>query len=60
MKRLKKSHDSRNVQINDEREYKIAELENRLAEAVKKEKETRARAIEMLEKYDEAEEKLKG
>ena len=52
LKRLKKSFDNRNVQVNDEREYKISELENRLAEVTKKERETRARAIEMLEKYD--------
>lgn len=43
------------MQLNDEREYRIAELEGKLSESIKKEKETRARAIEMLEKYDEAE-----
>ena len=57
---MKRNFDNRNLQINDEREYRIVDLENKLSEAVKKEKDTRAKAIEMLEKYDEAEEKLKG
>jgi hypothetical protein len=43
----------------EEREQKVQELEVKLAEAVRKEKDTRLRAIEMLEKYDEAEERLK-
>ena len=52
--------DNRNTEVSEEKQYRIAELEDRLREAVRKEKETRAKAIEMLEKYDEAEEKLKG
>lgn len=60
LKRLKKHSDSRNHQMNDDREYRIMELEKGLNEAVRKEKDTRAKAIEMLERYDEAEEKLKG
>lgn len=42
---MKKNFDNRNLQLNDEKEYRIIDLENKLSEAVKKEKETRAKAI---------------
>ena len=44
--------ENRNTEVSEEKQYRIAELEDRLREAVRKEKETRAKAIEMLEKYD--------
>ena len=45
---MKKSAESRNREMSDEREFRIADLENKCNEAVKKERETRAKAIEML------------
>ena len=44
----------------EEHSSRVSELESKLAESIRKEKETRLKAIEMLERYDEAEEKLKG
>jgi hypothetical protein len=60
LKKLKKSYDYKNVQMNDDREFRIHELENRLNESLKKEREIKAKALEMLEKYDESELRLKG
>lgn len=47
------------MQMNDDREFRIHELESKLNEAVKKEREVKARALEMLERYDETELRLK-
>lgn len=59
MKKLKKNYEYKNVQMNDDREFRIHELEGKLNEAVKKEREVKARALEMLERYDETELRLK-
>ena len=59
VRRLKRATEQRHFQLADDREGRIAELEGRLAEATRKEKDTRAKALEMLERFDESEEKLK-
>ena len=45
---MKKNFDNRNMQMNDEKEYRIVDLENKLSEAVRKQKDTRTKAIQML------------
>ena len=52
VRKLKKSNDYRSHQMQDEKENRIAELENKLNESIRREKDTRAKALEMLERFD--------
>lgn len=55
MKKLKKSIEYRSLQASDDKDQRLQEMEGRLSEALRREKETKARACQMLEKYDAAE-----
>ena len=46
--------------MNDDREFRIHQLQNKLNQAVKKQKEIKMKALEMLERYDQSELKLKN
>jgi PHD/YefM family antitoxin component YafN of YafNO toxin-antitoxin module len=43
------------MQASDDKDQRLQEMEGRLNEALRREKETKARACQMLEKYDAAE-----
>ncbi len=57
--RLKKQYEMKVASFQSDQSGRGIELEQKLAEAVKRERTTREKAITMLEGYDEAEEKLK-
>lgn len=57
--RLKKQHEIRLASFQTDQSGRAAELQQKLDEAIRREKTVREKAIGMLENYDEAEEKLK-
>lgn len=60
LKRLKKNYQNKHLQLSDDREGRIQDLQMRLNESIKKEKQIKAKALEMLERYEESELKLKN
>lgn len=57
--RVKKTYEIKAATFQSDQSSRVAELEQKLAEAVRREKNAREKAIAMLEGYDEAEDKLK-
>ena len=60
LKRLKKNYQNKHLQLSDDREGRIQDLQMKLNESIKKEKQIKAKALEMLERYEESEFKLKN
>ncbi len=60
LKRLKKNYQNKHLQLSDDREGRIQDLQMKLNESIKKEKQIKAKALEMLERYEESELKLKN
>ena len=60
LKRLTKNYQNKHLQLSDDREGRIQDLQMKLNESIKKEKQIKAKALEMLERYDESELKLKN
>lgn len=60
LKRLKKNYQNKHLQLSDDRQGRIKELENKLQASINKEKDIKTKALEMLERYDESELKLKN
>lgn len=48
VRKLRRALEVRGVQAGEEQQQRLAELEGRLAEALRREKETKARACQML------------
>jgi hypothetical protein len=55
VKKLKRSIEYRSAQVSDGKDQRLQELEGKLSDALHREKETKAKACQMLEKYDAAE-----
>lgn len=54
MKKLKKSIEYRSLQASDDKDQRLQDMEGKLSDALRREKETKERAIKMFEKYDAA------